>query len=182
MKGIIFTLFIEYAEVTFGGLVSEQMISSCDLSTGGAYTAVGTYDHREIVQMIVKLSELTDREVPDLLKSFGFHLFGKLSAGYPELIANVNDSFELVSIIENHIHVEVRKLYPDASLPSFSHEFTGPDELHLLYESERGLADLAEGLLMGCFDHFGEEVVLEREDLSPGDGTRVAFKMRRVPG
>ena len=37
VKGIVFTLFIEYAEVTFGGLVSEQMISSCDRFTADCF-------------------------------------------------------------------------------------------------------------------------------------------------
>ncbi|MDC0317184.1 heme NO-binding domain-containing protein [bacterium] len=180
MKGIVFTAFIQYVEDSFGDVVVEQMISGCDLSTDGAYTTVGTYDHGEIVQMMIQLAKLSDREVPALVKDFGFQLFGTLVSGYPEVVKYVNDSFGLVATIDNHIHVEVRKLYPDADLPSFSHEFRGPDELRLLYESERGLADLAEGLLLGCFKHFREEIDLQREDLSDGAGTRVAFTMRRI--
>jgi hypothetical protein len=42
------------------------------------------------------------------------------------------------------------------------------------------MADLAEGLLLGCFAHFREDVVLGREDLSEGAGMRVAFTMRRT--
>jgi len=180
VKGIIFTAFIQYAEDSFGELVVEHMISGCDLATDGAYTSVGTYDHGEIVQMIVQLGKITGRAVPELVKDFGYHLFGTLVTGYPEVVQHVDDSFGLVATIDNHIHVEVRKLYPDADLPSFSHEFRGPDELHLLYESERGLADLAEGLLLGCFHHFREEIEMQREDLSDGAGTRVSFVMRRA--
>ena len=180
MKGIVFTAFIQYVEDSFGDVVVEEMISGCDLATDGAYTSVGTYDHGEIVQMIVQLGKLSDRGVPELVKDFGYHLFGTLVAGYPAVVKDVNDSFSLIATIDNHIHVEVRKLYPDADLPSFSHEFPGPNELRLLYESERGLADLAEGLLLGCFDHFQEQVELQREDLSNGAGTRVAFTMRRA--
>jgi len=180
VKGIVFTAFIKYVEDSFGEVVVEEMISACDLSTDGAYTSVGTYDHGEIVQMIVQLGKLSNREVPGLVKEFGYHLFGTLVSGYPAVVKYVNDSFGLVATIDNHIHVEVRKLYPDADLPSFSHEFRGPDELRLLYESERGFADLAEGLLLGCFDHFQEEVDMQREDLSNGAGTCVAFTMRRV--
>lgn len=180
MKGIVFTAFIQYVEDTFGGVVVEEMISGCDLATDGAYTSVGTYDHGEIVQMIVQLGKLSDREASGLVKDFGYHLFGTLVAGYPAVVKDVKDSFGLVATIDNHIHVEVRKLYPDADLPSFSHEYRGPDVLRLLYKSERGLADLAEGLLLGCFDHFQEEVELQREDLSEGAGTCVAFTMRRT--
>ena len=180
VKGIVFTAFLEYVEDSFGDLVAEHMISGSDLATDGAYTSVGTYDHGEIVQMIIQLGKLTGRDVPGLVKDFGHHLFGTLVAGYPDVVQHAGDSFGLVATIDNHIHVEVRKLYPDADLPSFAHTFNGPNELRLLYESERGLADLAEGLLLGCFQHFEEEVVLEREDLSNGAGTRVAFTMKRV--
>ena len=180
MKGIVFTVFIDYVEDTFGDVVVEEMISACDLATDGAYTSVGTYDHGEIVQMLVELGKISGRGLSDLVKDFGYHLFGKLVAGYPDVIQHVDDSFGLVATIDNHIHVEVRKLYPDADLPSFSHEFIGSDELRLLYDSERGMADLAEGLLIGCFAHFGEDIVLERDDLSQGAGTRVLFTMRRT--
>jgi len=180
VKGIVFTAFVQYVEDTFGDLIAEQMISGCDLATDGAYTSVGTYDHGEIIQMVVELGRLSGRNVPDLVKGFGYTLFGTLVTGYPEVVNRVEDSFGLVATIDNHIHVEVRKLYPDADLPTFSHEFRGPDELHLLYESERGLADLAEGLLIGCFEYFKEEIELQREDLSDGAGTRVLFIMRRV--
>ena len=182
MKGIVFTSFIKYVEDSFGDVVVEEMISGCHLSTDGAYTSVGTYDHREIVQMIVQLAKLTDRDVPGLLKDFGYKLFKTLVTGYPEVVRHMGDSFALVSTIDDHIHVEVRKLYPDADLPSFSHEVVGPNELRLLYESKRGLADLAEGLMLGCFDHFNEDVELVREDLSHGAGTRAAFTMRRAAG
>ena len=51
MKGVVFTEFVEFAEEEFGLGVADDMISRCTLPSGGAYTAIGTYDHRELVQM-----------------------------------------------------------------------------------------------------------------------------------
>ncbi len=180
MKGVIFTAFIEYVETRFGSLVTENMISSCDLATDGAYTSVGTYKHSEIVQMICKLSEISGVSVPLLLQDFGKRLFTLLVSTYPETVECTDDSFSLITSIESRIHVEVRKLYPDADLPTFSHEFLGVDKLKLVYTSERGLADLADGLLLGCFEHFKEEVVITREDLSGGTGKKVVFMISRM--
>jgi hypothetical protein len=42
----------------------------------------------------------------------------------------------------------------------------------MVYRSERRLADLAEGLIRGCVEHFGDAVAVCREDL-PGKGQQV---------
>ena len=66
----------------------------------------------------------------------------------------------------------VRKLYPDAQLPSF--ECTSePGRLAMLYRSTRPFADLAEGLIMGCIEHLGECIDVQREDLFSWPGTCV---------
>jgi len=54
------------------------------------------------------------------------------------------------------IHVEVRKLYPDAELPTFTCDTSTPGRLTMLYRSSRPFADLAEGLIAGCIAHFCE--------------------------
>jgi hypothetical protein len=88
----------------------------------------------------------------------------------------------MLKTIDNHIHVEVRKLYPDAELPVF--EYQQPDEDHLIltYNSPRGFADFALGLIEGCIQHFGDTVEIERKDLSDGAGQRVEFSMTLVHG
>ena len=179
MKGIVFSAFVDHVEDCFGLETSEAMISSCNLPSGAAYTSVGTYDHNELVQMLTSLSELTGQSIQHLLKTFGRHLFSYLTKSYPDAISHAKSAFALISSIDNHIHVEVRKLYPEADLPSFTHQVTGPDEMMLTYRSERGLADLAEGLLYGCFEYFGEMVEINREDLSDGSGKEVRFALKR---
>ncbi|MDG2222351.1 MAG: heme NO-binding domain-containing protein [Rubripirellula sp.] len=179
MKGVIFTAFLDHVETELGLETLDSIIESSDLATGGAYTAIGTYDHAELVQMVVKLSELTDIPVSDLLKGFGLKLFSQLANGYAGLLGDASDSFSLVSSIDNHIHIEVRKLYPDADLPNFSHERIDDDTLVLTYTSERGFADVAEGLLMGCFAYFDEDIEIKREDLSGGTAKHVRFHLKR---
>ena len=178
MKGIIFTAFINHVENRFGMDIAEQMISSSDLPSGGAYTSVGTYEPGELAAMLVNLAELTSTDVSTLLKEFGHNLFSHLAKSYPEIVNYAVDSFSLISSVDNQIHVEVQKLYPDSALPKFTYEMLGPDQMLLTYQSSRGLADLAEGLLLGCFDFFNERAELAREDLSGGACTHVRFSLR----
>ncbi len=178
MKGMVFTEFIDFAEERFG---LEKVDKMTEVSaSGGAYTSVGTYDHQELVSMLIALSESTGVEIKQLLIEFGRHLFGFLVKSYPAVLGDSSNAFDLLSHIDDHIHVEVRKLYPDSELPEFRHEFMSDDHLRLTYRSERGLADLAEGLLQGCFEHFRESVHMEKQDLSEGKSQVVQFDIRKT--
>jgi hypothetical protein len=84
--------------------------------------------------------------------------------------------FDFIGQIDNHIHVEVRKLYPDAELPRIDTS-RSDGEMELLYSSRRPLADFAHGLLEGCISHFGSSVDLQREDLSPESGHSTKFRL-----
>ncbi|MFK7801788.1 MAG: heme NO-binding domain-containing protein [Anaerolineae bacterium] len=162
MKGLVFTEFLEMVEDLFGDDVADNIIEASDLPSGGAYTAVGTYDHGEIVQLVTHLSTETGMSIPDLLKAYGKHLFGRFSAGYQHFFADVATLFDFLKSIHGYIHVEVHKLYPDAELPHIACEQISADQLSVVYRSDRPFADFAEGLLLGAVDHFAEPVNLER--------------------
>jgi Haem-NO-binding len=54
------------------------------------------------------------------LRSFGKHLFGRFVCNYPQFFGGINSALTFLANIEGYIHVEVRKLYPDAELPSLT--------------------------------------------------------------
>lgn len=177
MKGIIFTEFLEMVEAQHGWEMSEQIIEDAALPNDGAYTAVGTYPHQELVRLVVALSERTDAEVAELITAFGRYAFGRFVIGYPVMFSGVHDTFDFLCSIENHIHVEVRKLYPEAELPHF--ETTRSDDtLHMNYRSERPFAQFAHGLIEGCISHFGQEIDLVRQQTST-DGTSAHFVLTK---
>lgn len=179
MKGIVFSEFIEFVEENYSDQTADRMIEDSELPSGGAYTAVGTYDHQEMLTLVTTLSRLTGVSVPDLVRTFGRHLFGRLTSAYPMFLQGVPNAYDFLKRIEDHIHREVLKLYPDAELPRFEWRQPDPGTLVLLYRSRRPLADLAEGLLLGTAAHFGERLQIAREDL-PGDGeTMVRFTLTR---
>lgn len=181
MKGMVFTEFLEMVEETFSLQVVDQIIEASALPSGGSYTAVGSYDHREIVQLVLNLSKTTAIPVPDLLHSFGKRLFARFSVRYAHLLEYTPSAFAFLEKLESYVHAEVKKLYPDAELPTFECMHLPAGGMHLIYRSHRSMADLAHGLIEGCFHHFGEKVQIQREDHSAGQGALVHFILTPVP-
>ncbi len=167
MKGIVFTEFMEMVEGAFSADVLDDIIEAADLPNGGAYTSVGTYDHGELVRMVVALSEKTHVPVPDLVATFGRYMFGRFHALYPGFFAGVPNALTFLSGIEDIIHAEVIKLYPDAQLPKFQCRRVG-DGLEMLYLSPRHFEDLALGLIEGAVAHWGGGLNVAREALPDG--------------
>ena len=179
MKGAIFVDFIEMVEELYSYDMVDQIILDNTLASGGAYTAVGTYSHVEMLKLVTSLSKRTDIAVPDLVFAFGKNLFYRLIERYPDFIKNVDGSFSFVDIIESHIHQEVLKLYPDAELPLISASAIDDRTLVVIYKSTRPFADLAHGLLTACCEHFGEDVEIIRKELDGPPATHAEFTLTR---
>lgn len=179
MKGVVFTEFIEMVEDKFSADIADQIIEEADLPSGGVYTSVGTYDHVEMIALLDCLARSTNKPASDLQRMFGEHLFGRFHAAYPHFFIGIESAFGFLHKVEEYIHVEVRKLYPDAELPKIHIEHQEPRCMHLTYQSSRPFSPLAEGLIRGCVAHFGETVDIDKEDVSHGQGTAVRFTLKQ---
>ena len=180
MKGIVFTEFFEMVEQAHGYQMVDQLIMDNDLPSGGAYTTIGTYSHQEMVTLVVDLGEKTKTPVPKLLHAFGQYLFGTFVKSYPMFFSTAANAFDFLESIEKNIHVEVKKLYPDAELPRFTTQRIEEHCLEMIYHSDRSMADFALGLIEKTFDHYQEKAVIEREDLTE-NGSKVKFMICKVP-
>lgn len=174
MKGIVFSEFLEMVEGYFGYEMVDSLLMENDLPSGGAYTAVGTYDHQEMVTLVVGLSKKTQKPVPHLLNAFGQYLFGTFVKSYPAFFQKAPNAFDFLESIENYIHVEVRKLYPDAQLPRFTTRRIHDKSLEMIYHSDRSMGDFALGLIEKTIEYYGEKADISREDLID-NGSKVKF-------
>ena len=175
MKGMVFTEFLEFAGRQFGEDVVDDVIEAADVPSKGAYTAVGTYSHGEMVALVMALAEKTGHPAEVLVRSFGEALSDTFAREFPDFFRRAGNLFDFLTSIEEHIHVEVRKLYPDAELPTFTVESRTPARLVLLYRSPRRMGHLSEGLIVGSAKQFGVEVRVKSEALEAGDGLAVRF-------
>lgn len=165
MKGLVFTEFLKMVEETFSLDVVDKIIDAANLPNRGAYTSIGTYDYHELLSMVTHLSQLTGISVPELEMAYGKYLFKSLLSHHKDIVVNAGSCFKFLTFVNDHIHIEVKKLYPDAELPSFSYQMITPNKLILEYHSARPFADLAQGLILGCADYFGETIEIHKENI-----------------
>lgn len=164
MKGIVFTELEEMIVQAHGANLWDDALEACDLESGGAYTSVGTYEHTELLQIIVALSKQTDIPLKQLVKGYGHHLFFRFHALMPQFFERPANAFEFLESVHDYIHVEVKKLYPEAVLPQFETCRHNADSLTMIYKSRCPFADLAEGLICGCIDFYKEQIDLTYVD------------------
>lgn len=179
MKGIVFSEFIELVEDKFGFEMADEIIEKSNLPSGGAYTSVGTYDHQEMLELVTHLSEETGISVEDLVKTFGEHLLVRFSEGYPIFFEAVDNCFDFLDTIENKVHVEVKKLYPEAELPTFASSIESDKRMILTYTSKRPFSALAYGLIKGSASYFDEDIAIEMDDQSTPELTKVVFSLTK---
>lgn len=181
MLGVVFAEFTDMVEQAFGPEMLDAIITVVEprLKTGGAYTAVGTYDHTEMVLLVSQLAKQTGRDIDELVELFGQHLFGRFVDRYPGFFEDVDNGLDFLEIVEGHIHLEVRKLYPEAELPTFVCDRKRPDLLVMEYHSTRPFATLCRGLIKGCASHFGEQYEIEEQPLSDA-ATGMHFTIQRI--
>jgi len=181
MKGIIFSEFLNLVEDKFGLDTVDEIISKSNLESKGIYTSIGTYSFSEMLQLLQRLSTKTNISIDNLLLVYAEHFFSVIEDSYPGLLATFKDPIEMISSIENHIHVEVRKIYPDAELPTFEVKEKNEDSLILIYKSSRAMHHFGLGLMNKTFEHFNSRASIVLEKIKE-DGTEVKFIIKKIDG
>lgn len=160
MKGIIFNTLEELVEEKFGFEMWDSILNSVELESEGIYSSVGTYDDAELFAIVGKLSEKTKVSIRDLVITFGTYLAPKLQASFPVFFEPKNYK-DFLKNVHDVIHVEVRKLYPEAGLPEITYEDPSENELVMNYFSERKLCALGEGLIQGTANVYKQNVEIK---------------------
>lgn len=175
MKGIVFTGFLEMVETEFGMGVVDRITQDPALSSHGSYTAVGNYPHDDMLKLVASLSETVGLSPRDLVFAFGKYLMNHFYENYPVFFENTTGSIDFLKGIEEVIHTEVRKLYPDANLPVVDTSFDEVGALHMHYKSDKPFADLAEGLIERSIEIFDDGCTMQRLESKNTDGTSAHF-------
>lgn len=178
MKGMVFTEFVEFVEEKFGFEVVDAMLEASTLENKGAYTQAANYPFEELAAIVTKLSEITEIELGTLVEVYGRHLFGRIVSLYPPMTKNFTSSIPFIAQVDTFIHPEVKKLYPDADLPSFQVISQSAQELVIDYISNKPLVAFAKGLMEGAADYFGETLEIVIDDTIHDAGQQARFTVR----
>ena len=107
----------------------------------------------------------------DLQRAFGGYLFGTFAKGYSDMLSGIDSTFAMLSRLDDFIHPQVRKLYPDAELPGFEIVYKDEQRLNMIYTSSRKMPHFAVGLIHATADHFNETVEVEWKATDAAGGT-----------
>ena len=171
MKGFIFTNFIDFVEKSNGLDMVDQMLEECDLASEGVYSAFNSYEFDELVTHLTYVSKKTDISPQILLETFGRFVFPYLIGKHSYIIEKYSNAIDLIAGIENHIHIEVKKLYEDAELPTFNVVEKKEDSLTIIYTSTRGLTYFAIGLMKETLQFFKVKGTIDMVENYNNDGS-----------
>ncbi len=161
MKGEIFVEFIDLVERSFGPEIAERLVDAADLQPGATSARAGTFGHGETVRMVIALSKMTGVDLDELQRLFGKFLFARLIDAHVGHAKGIHDTFTLLPRIEDTIHGKVKKLYPDASLPTITAEDIGDGSMEVYYHSKSGFGHVCHGLIEGCIEHFDDNISIQ---------------------
>ena len=154
MKGIIFNL-VEDSVVDAHGLETwDHILEKAGLD--GAYTALGNYPDADFVALVSAGSSLLGIEPPDLTRAIGRASLSRLAERFPRFFTPHDSVRDFLLTLNDVIHPEVLKLHHDSTPPAFWFDEPDRDRLVVHYRSQRRLCALAEGLIEGAAQHYGQ--------------------------
>jgi len=157
VKGVLFNVVEEVVVEHLSLATWDHIVVAARVD--GAYTSLGTYDDNELERIVAAAARLLNRSPDDVLRFVGTHAFARLAERVPELMATMDGWRTVLSDLDQVIHVEVKKLYPDAMVPTFEAVLDG-DDMILGYRSARRMCALADGLAVGAGRWFGVDLVV----------------------
>ena len=166
MRGVVFTELIEFVEDKLGFDIADKMIEEAKLDNEGVFTQGGNYPFEEMVKLLTSLSKITGKEPNELLEIFGEHLFSVLVKIYGKDIKENKTALSFIDSVEDYVHVEVKKLYPDAELPTFTTTYKDDNKIVIIYQSDKKLDSFAQGLIKACGEYFNENLDISKEIVS----------------
>lgn len=178
MKGTVFVELLKMAEGAFGEDVVDNVLDKADLENDGAYTSVGNYSCSELIKIVDAFSEHSGLSPEVLQRKFGHWMLDHFGENYPEFFKEKTNSFDMLEAVDGEIHVEVRKLYPEAELPRFETKRKSASHMEMAYSSPRPLVGFCHGLIEACVERFSEDAQIERgETESQNNGTVFQIKL-----
>jgi hypothetical protein len=167
MTDLLVSEFAEFSEGEVGAEITRRAF--------GPAPARPRRDLRSLASALASEARLPEDEV---LRRFGRYLFARFATLYPVFFTGVRSARELLLEVAPRVHDDLHHLQPTASFPSLRCTASSAADIEVEYRSQHDLAPLAEGLLLGCFDHFDSRAAIRRDELPGAEGYACRFVIR----
>ena len=160
MKGVLFNVIEEVVESAMSPDEWDDVIEAAGVS--GAYTSLGNYPDADLDAIVRAVGAAAGLSIDDTLRLAGRLGFERLAARAPSQLARCATWRDVLTTLDDIIHPEVLKAYPDAELPQFDVVSAG-DDITMRYTSARRMCALADGLIVGCGTWYGSVLTVRHE-------------------
>ena len=177
MKGILFNVVEDVVTEAMSADAWDDVVEAAGVD--GSYTSLATYPDSDLNALVAAIAAAADLSAEQTLTLAGRLGFKHLATRNPHLLDGIDGWQQLVESLDDIIHPEVRKIYPDAEVPGFATtEIDGG--LRVVYTSRRQLCALAEGLIIGGGEWFGCELTVEHERCVRQGGDDCTMVIREI--
>lgn len=180
MKGIVFVKFNEFIEELWGEEFWDTLLNEADLPSEGIYTTVETYNDDELFTLIGLVVEKKNISSKDAQFAFGKWVFKELYNAAPPGVHDFKDVFEFLHAVQDFIHVEVKKLNPDALLPEFEFLAESANALSFHYQSPRKLCYFCEGVVHGLAEHTEQKIEVSQSECEHQGDKRCVIEVVKI--
>jgi hypothetical protein len=164
MKGIVFNILEDFIDENFGDNTFDTLVELVLPELDEPFVGPGTYSDEQLMAIVGKAIEVKKLELDPTLRAFGAFMFTKLASKYPGFVDPHDNPKDFIKTIHDIIHVEVRKLFPEAITPVFIYSNETENSLTLKYVSKRNLFALAEGLMDGSGAYYNKPFKIKRTE------------------
>lgn len=169
VKGVIFNLLEHVVTEARGSDTWETLLD--DTGLDGAWTSVGSYPDDDLLALVTAASARLEIPANDLIRWFGKASLPLLADRYAQFFEGHSSLATFLPTLNDVIHAEVRKLYPEATVPTFAFIEIGDTRVVMVYDSPRKLCALAEGFVEGAAEQYSEKASIDQpECMLRGDG------------
>jgi len=102
----------------------------------------------------------------------------RFSERFPAYFESSDGVISFLASVDRHIHVQVRKLYPEAVTPSVLVQHPPDGPVIIAYSSERKLCALARGMIKGAIDYYNRSGSVEEVQCMHNGADQCLFELR----
>lgn len=179
MHGVVMKGLKDYVVDAYGRGTWQETLAAASLE-GSVYVPVRTYDDGEALALLDAAATVTGTDDATFRRSFGRHLVPSLVETYGVHVDGDWSALELLANAEEYIHEALRgKALNAYGPPALEAERVGEDRVELYYGSDRGLCDLAEGIVYGVSDQFDTPLSVDERACMEHGASRCEFVVSR---
>jgi predicted hydrocarbon binding protein len=172
MHGLIFVTWEKYVTERFGKDLLDTYRQHIGETPTSAPLASRLYDDATLLAGVGAASRLTGLPADTLLQEYGryFIINGLTSHLCTYVLTEVPTASELLRAMRE-VHARLRQTQDGVTPPLFQYEVARhPNEVRLIYDSERKLCSVLWGAIEGAAERYGEQVsITERTCMKRGD-------------